>query len=34
VGSLAKASTVNCGIMCAPAIYAPDKLHMELLKLS
>ena len=34
VGSLMKASTINCGIVCAPAIYSPDPLHMEMLRLT
>ena len=34
VGGLKKASTVNCGIMCSQALYSPDPLAMELLRLS
>ena len=30
-GSLAKASNVNCGIVCSTAIYTPNKMYMEML---
>ena len=34
IGSLSKASNVNCGIVCAPAHVAPSPLDEEMLKLT
>ena len=31
MGSLAKASNVNCGIVCSPAVYSPSEMYMEML---
>ena len=32
VGTLMKASNVNCGIICDPTFYVSDPLHSELLR--